>query len=288
MGTSGIMNLPPPNKRPNVDRAIGVLSFFIALLLFVLQENGVVINWIVSIFLYLLVGAGCVYSLLAHAIPHLGPKKRILSVIAVSVVVGGLGALGTLEQYHHDHPSERTPARALAFHAVYFGIRNLPERSLVTNTWDEKPWDEDDYADVRLTITNTIDSPLQNLDLVISVVEGDPKAGIAGIAQLTDISGVEFRKPSLQIPDVAFRLRGEDGKPINFPFPAGAFEHTVVSQYRMFCPRLEQGDVIRLILATIYIGAHNRPPDRANSVPAGVRQTGMEGALNGTRKAAQS
>jgi hypothetical protein len=46
------------------------------------------------------------------------------------------------------------------------------------------------------------------------------------------------------------------------------------------------GSVISLLLSPFLRRTGVECP--ANSVPAGVRQTGMEGALNGTRKAAQS
>ena len=91
--------------------------------------------------------------------------------------------------------AEQLPA--LSFRAFWVGVGNMPERSQVTNTWNGKPWDENDYADVRLTITSTADLALQDVDLDISVAKEDPKTGIAGIAQLTNISGVEFHKPPL-------------------------------------------------------------------------------------------
>ncbi|MGA2716909.1 MAG: hypothetical protein ABSG41_27800 [Bryobacteraceae bacterium] len=182
------------------------------------------------------------------------------------------------------HSSAITPARpvvALVLNALYVGIRNMPERAGVP-TWNDKPWDEDDYADVRLTITNALNLPLQNLDLDISVTEGDPKAGIAGIAQLTNVTGVEFRKPPFQVPEPALRLKGDDGKSYNLPILGLSFleEHRIVSDYRMFCPRLGQKDIIRLILATIHVGDHNRPPERLKITGTYVTES-TEGRING-------
>jgi hypothetical protein len=176
---------------------------------------------------------------------------------------------------------KRQPVAALILHAVYVGIRNMPERNGVP-TWNDKPWDEGDYADVRLTITNALDLPLQNLDLDINVTDGDPKAGIAGIAQLTNISSVEFRKPPFQVPEPALRLRGDDGKSYNLPWPGIDFleEHRIVSNYGLFCPRLGHNGIIRLILATIHGGDHNRPPDRLKINGTYVTES-AKGRING-------
>jgi hypothetical protein len=94
----------PTQKSPNIDRAIGVLFGLGGILLFVLQENGVEINWVVSLCLYLLIAAGCVFSVLRHAIPHLSKWLRYVIAAVVVLLVGGLGSYGTVKQYRHDHP----------------------------------------------------------------------------------------------------------------------------------------------------------------------------------------
>jgi hypothetical protein len=97
-------------------------------------------------------------------------------------------------------------SKALVFHAMYVGVGNMPERAGVV-TLNDKPWDKDAHADVRLTITNDLDLALQDLDINIDVAEGDPKVVIAGIAQLTKVSGLEFQKPTFKSP--AVRLKGQ-------------------------------------------------------------------------------
>ncbi len=151
----------------------------------------------------------------------------------------------------------------LSFRAFWAEPGNMPERSQVKNIWNGKPWDEHDYADVRLTITSTVDLALQDVDLDISVAKEDPKTGIAGIAQLTNVSGVEFHKPPF-VPEPVLRVQGQDGKSHNLPIPGFSFleEHRIVPDYRVFCPRLAQRDTIRLILATICLGQPGTPPSR--------------------------
>jgi hypothetical protein len=170
-----------------------------------------------------------------------------------------------------DHPApahKTTPAQhaaqypPLALQAYRVGLGNMPERSRVTNTWNGQPWDESDFADVRLKITNNIGLALQDIDLDITFTEDDPEAGIAGIGQLTDISGIEFRKTPLNMPEPAFKLRGTDGKSYNLPLNPFMEEHRVVRDYRMFCPRLAQRDIIRLIIAAICLNHPKKPPSR--------------------------
>lgn len=164
---------------------------------------------------------------------------------------------------------------ALSFKAFWVGIGNLPERSKVTNTWDGKPWDEHDYADVRLTITNGLDLALQNVDLDINVATEEP-TGIAGIGQLTNINGIEFRKPALNIREPTLQLQDKsDGKWYNLPLSPFFDEHRIVPDYRIFCPRLAQRDIIRLILATIHLEQHGKPPKKLRITGSYVTESGQ-------------
>jgi len=239
-------------------------------------ERSVFVRLIVGILLWSLIGAGLPEALrwvkrrqaigvdagnlnghsvdqpLSPVLPaHLTPPSSVIPSAHVS----------PKKPSTHSPDPPAQPVVVLTFHALYVAVRNMPERARVP-TWNDAPWDEDDYADVRLTITNALDLPLQSLDLDISVTEGDPKTGIAGIAQLTNVSGVEFSKTPFQTPTL--RVRGDDGKSYNIPTDIGGFlnQHRVVSHYGMFCPRLGRNGIIGLILATIHVGDHNRPPDR--------------------------
>lgn len=171
-------------------------------------------------------------------------------------------------QHAAEHP-------ALSFQAFWVGIGNLPERSKVTNTWDGKPWDEHDYADVRLTITNGLDLALQNVDLDINVATEEP-TGIAGIGQLTNINGIEFRKPALNIREPTLQLQDKsDGKWYNLPLSPFFDEHRIVPDYRIFCPRLAQRDIIRLILATIHLEQRGKPPKKLRITGSYVTESGQ-------------
>jgi hypothetical protein len=90
---------------------------------------------------------------------------------------------------------------------------------------------------------------------------------------------VEFRKPPIQMPDL--RLRGNDGKSYNLPMPGISFleGHRIVAACRMFCPRLEQRDIIRLILATVHVGDHNIPPKQLKITGTSVTES-AEGRIN--------
>src|SRR5580698_10550647 len=68
--------LPP--KKQNVDRFIGVFSILLAVLFFVLQANGIGMNWQSSLIGYSSVAVVGIWSCLRHAVPHLGRNRRYL------------------------------------------------------------------------------------------------------------------------------------------------------------------------------------------------------------------
>lgn len=100
------------DRKPNIDRGIGVISLMLCVLVFVLQANGVELNWVVSLVLYMLVAAGCMYSVLRHAVPHISPRMQILAALAVLIVVGGAGWWGTSKEYRREHPKNVATAPA--------------------------------------------------------------------------------------------------------------------------------------------------------------------------------
>ena len=182
--------------------------------------------------------------------PRLKARRK-----AVTLVVGVMAAVLLLGlDIKLPAPKETASARVI-FHALTTGIGNLPDRKRVSVTWDGKPWDEAHYADVRLSIENTSDFPLQNLDLNISAADGKDHARIAGIGQLTDVKGVDFHPP--RTPDLSVGLRGTDGKVYHFPF-TDMLGWIPAIKFRVFCPRLLPRQTLRLIIAVI--GGPTRPP----------------------------
>ena len=173
-----------------------------------------------------------------------------------------------------------TPETVLAFRAMATAIGNLPERKRVSMTWDGKPWDEAHYSDVRLTMENTFEFPLQNIDLTISATDGNETSRIAGIGQLSDVNGIEYHPPkSPELPPLS--LRGEDGNLYRLP-TADVFGSVWLpaTTFRIFCPRLLPGEPLRLIIATVQSNKVKRPPVRVRIT--GVYETGpSEGSVRG-------
>jgi hypothetical protein len=149
---------------------------------------------------------------------------------------------------------------ALTFRALAVGIRNMPERKNVQMTCDGKPWHEEIFSDVRLNIESTLDFAIQNLDLSILATDGEEHSRIAGIGQLSQVSGLEFHPPKMpELPPIA--LLGTDGKTYQLPTD-NMFGSTWLpaTKFRVFCPRLFPGEPLRLIIATLHDDGIKVPP----------------------------
>jgi hypothetical protein len=95
---------------------------------------------------------------------------------------------------------------------------------------------------------------LEQLDLSVSVTEGDKDMRIAAIGELNGVNGVQFRVPQAvahgQMPPI--RLHGADGLDYNLPVEdLFSSMHLPVASYQMFCPRLEPRDTLHLIMGTV-------------------------------------
>lgn len=99
----------PKAPGPNIDRFIGFGSLLGCALVFVLQENGVEMNWQASIGLYALIALGAVYSSLRHAVPHLNTRGQNIVAFIAFAVVAALGCWGTNKQYRREHPKVVAP-----------------------------------------------------------------------------------------------------------------------------------------------------------------------------------
>ncbi|HEU0046121.1 MAG TPA: hypothetical protein VFQ43_00785 [Nitrososphaera sp.] len=177
-------------------------------------------------------------------------------IIAVSAVA----VPQLISQWRNEPPAQTSgdSSHAVGFQALDTEIGNLPERQKVSLTWNGKPWDEQQYSDVRLTINNNLDYQIQNSDLAISAMDGEEHLGIAGIGQLSDVSGVEFHPPLTQWPQL--RLRGKDGK--DYVFDATDMlgnKWLPAREFRIFCPRLLPNEPLRLIIATVRDNGNKKP-----------------------------
>jgi hypothetical protein len=111
-----------------------------------------------------------------------------------------------------------------------------------------------DYRDTRLTIKNTSDKPIQNINLTAQIID-DENSVLWDMGQVSTIPGVEFRPP--EIPELRLQLQGKDGSTSvvtsNDMFAQanhGKKMPSVGKQYGVFCPRLFPDLPLRLALAT--------------------------------------
>lgn len=154
----------------------------------------------------------------------------------------------------------------LTFDALSVGVGGMPERQSVSNIWDSKPWNEELYSDVRLTIGNNPKYRTENLDLTITLPgkDTDPQRQlIAAIDQLSRIGGVEFPKP--QSPETNVLMKGQDGNTYNMPFSFDTFSPNPKTgwwlptpSHKVFVPKLFNGEKLKLILGTILDGSREK------------------------------
>lgn len=169
----------------------------------------------------------------------------------------------------------------LSFDAMAVGVGNMPERKLVTHTWDGKGWNEEHYSDVRLTIDNSSDYRIENLDLVISMPSTKDNANrslIAAIDQLSHIAGIEFPKPQSQ--DMTVRLKGQDGNTYNLPLNMDASipNGWVLPRpfMKLFAPRLLSAEKLKLIMGIV------RASGSGKIVPKTLQISGTYDVVNST------
>jgi len=106
---------PTSPRQPDRDRFIAIGSLLAAIVFFVLQTNGVEMNWILSVAIYIVIAICGVVSCLRHAVPRSNTWKKILASLAVLTTAAGLGVWGTMKQYRREHASSvPTPEQAPA------------------------------------------------------------------------------------------------------------------------------------------------------------------------------
>ena len=112
----------------------------------------------------------------------------------------------------------------------------------------------DGYIYVRLTIENTTDPLIQNLDLTVRVLDED--SILFDMGQFgSSIPGVEFHAPPM--PDLKLTLQGTDGETSTVSSRdsfAIAFKGKKIpslgQEYRLFCPRLIHDTPLIVVAAT--------------------------------------
>jgi hypothetical protein len=97
----------PKPEPPNVDRFISLASVIAGVFLFLLQENGVAVGWVLSLVLYLSLTIAAICALHKYGIPvdTTRATKIWITTLGIALVVG-LGAWGTYKQFRHEHPVE--------------------------------------------------------------------------------------------------------------------------------------------------------------------------------------
>jgi hypothetical protein len=94
----------PPQAKPDYAMYAAVLGIVFAILLPILQANGVEVNWIVSAVIYLIVLLLGIWTFAVHAAPHRTKTVRCVGTIVHVLFIGGLGYYGTHKQYRREHP----------------------------------------------------------------------------------------------------------------------------------------------------------------------------------------
>jgi len=99
------------DPRPDYGLYVGLLFGIASIFFFVLQSNGVEVNWITSAIIYAVCTVGVVWTTLRHALPHRG-KGRYAAVAGLVMVCVAVGSIGTFKQYRKEHPRDNAAAPA--------------------------------------------------------------------------------------------------------------------------------------------------------------------------------
>lgn len=120
---------------------------------------------------------------------------------------------------------------------------------------------KDGYHDERLSLENNSQSALENLDLIIDsyvmkdvsvdhYVSKDVVGLIFGMAQISDVSRVEFHAVRAQVPDFPLIFQGADGKASHQTLTYHSDSFPPTGRWRIFCARLPDKTPLKMILAT--------------------------------------
>ncbi|HEY6487530.1 MAG TPA: hypothetical protein VIY99_00270 [Terracidiphilus sp.] len=97
----------PSSNKPDYGLFVGILFGIVSVFFFVLQSNGVEVNWLISSVIYVICTLALVWTILAHALPGKG-KKALWVVIPLVLLCVVLGFIGTAKQFYKDHSATTT------------------------------------------------------------------------------------------------------------------------------------------------------------------------------------
>jgi hypothetical protein len=103
-GCFGNMAKSKPRPKPDVGIFTTILGLLLAVLIPILQMNGLEITWEWSLLSYSVILVGFVWTYLTHAVPHRGPYVKRFGALIIAAIIGWLGWLGTHNQYLKQHP----------------------------------------------------------------------------------------------------------------------------------------------------------------------------------------
>jgi hypothetical protein len=239
-------------KKPDFGLFLGIIGVGGMLVIFTLQSNGVIeVNWIISAVIYAVAIALIVASVLLHAIPHLGLRKRWLIGVVTLLLVTSIGVYGTFSEYKREHPA---PQAAQAEPAVTVtGSILSPSPFPEGYSFAGMKWYSND-VDVRLDISNgAID--IQNVDFTIQM-----DTEIAGVGQITNFQGVTVFSGGPSILQATI-LDSKTKKLITTPFPQGI---GIAPTYRVQCLNVLANTVVRFSIASVAVN----PPVKGQNLLA--------------------
>jgi len=177
---------PSPNG-PKFDRFIGIASFFLGLLVPLLQANGVPMTWQVSIVGYALIAFAICWSLLSHAIPHLNKIWRCLIATVFLLAIFAVAFYAVRKQYHREHPMTVTAQNeARTSLANRSGPRPIAENSNTKSTQNRIAHKD---RRIRATTNTENEKELPRSSEVITAQNGIAIGGNARVGSATVNNG---------------------------------------------------------------------------------------------------
>jgi hypothetical protein len=126
-GRFGYMAKSTSRPKPDVGIFTTILGLLLAVFIPILQLNGLEINWEWSLFAYVVILIGFIWTYLKHAVPHCGACIKLFGVLIIAAVLGWLGWLGTHNQYLKQHPTvPMVSVTAKTTRGLPEGIANAP------------------------------------------------------------------------------------------------------------------------------------------------------------------
>lgn len=101
---AGMASPPAPSgQKPDYGLFVGILFGIASIFFFVLQSDGVEVNWLWSVAIYAACTIGVVWTTAKHALPGKGKATRYTVTSILVLLCVALGSIGTVKQYHKEH-----------------------------------------------------------------------------------------------------------------------------------------------------------------------------------------